>query len=76
MIMLILSVIYILNLCVIKSVIHYCLQILFDCFAFFFQRNSDGQTMLASTLIPQPYSMTHAPIEEDVRMSFGRFVYF
>ncbi|KAL3569056.1 hypothetical protein D5086_028946 [Populus alba] len=40
-------------------------------FKSFCERNSDGQTMLASTLIPQPYSMTHAPIEEDVRMSFG-----
>ncbi|KAJ6298651.1 hypothetical protein OIU76_019747 [Salix suchowensis] len=40
-------------------------------FKSFCERNSDGQTMLASTLIPQPYSMTNAPIEEDVRMSFG-----
>ena len=39
------------------------------------QGNADGQAMLASTLIPQPYSMTHVPIEEDVNMSFGRFVY-
>lgn len=31
--------------------------------------------MLASTLIPQPYSMTHDPLEEDVNMSFGRYVY-
>lgn len=31
--------------------------------------------MLASTLIPQPYSMTHAPLEDDVNMSFGRLVY-
>lgn len=31
--------------------------------------------MLASTLIPQPHSMAHAPVEEDVHMSFGRFVY-
>lgn len=38
------------------------------------QQNSDGQKMLASTLIPQPHSMTHAPLEEDVNMSFGRFV--
>lgn len=39
------------------------------------QKNADGQTMLASTLIPQPHSMTHDPLEEDVNMSFGRFVY-
>ncbi|XP_065877661.1 golgin candidate 6 [Euphorbia lathyris] len=37
----------------------------------FCERNSDGQSMLASTLTPQPHSMTHAPIEEDVNMSFG-----
>lgn len=30
--------------------------------------------MLASTLIPQPYPMNRAPLEEDVNMSFGRFV--
>ncbi|KAL5562216.1 hypothetical protein UlMin_031963 [Ulmus minor] len=40
-------------------------------FKSFCEKNSDGQTMLASTLIPQPYSMTHAPIEEDVNMTFG-----
>ncbi|KAJ9135390.1 hypothetical protein P3X46_032579 [Hevea brasiliensis] len=40
-------------------------------FKSFCEKNSDGQTMLASTLIPQPHSMTHAPIEEDVNMSFG-----
>ncbi|XP_050223398.1 golgin candidate 6 [Mercurialis annua] len=40
-------------------------------FKIFCERNSEGQTMLASTLIPQPHSMTHAPIEEDVNMSFG-----
>ena len=38
------------------------------------QKNADGQSMLASTLIPQPYSMNYAPLEEDVNMSFGRFV--
>lgn len=32
--------------------------------------------MLASTLIPQPQSMSRAPLEEDVNMSFGRFVHF
>ncbi|KAM7482211.1 hypothetical protein LguiB_006794 [Lonicera macranthoides] len=37
----------------------------------FCEQNSDGQKMLASTLIPQPHSMTHAPLEEDVNMSFG-----
>ncbi|KAE9452034.1 hypothetical protein C3L33_16066, partial [Rhododendron williamsianum] len=35
------------------------------------QKNPDGQTMLVSTLIPQPQSMAHAPPEEDVNMSFG-----
>ncbi|KAF4373274.1 hypothetical protein G4B88_007287 [Cannabis sativa] len=33
--------------------------------------NTEGQAMLASTLIPQPYPVAHAPIEEDVNMSFG-----
>ncbi|XVE84048.1 hypothetical protein DITRI_Ditri16bG0137600 [Diplodiscus trichospermus] len=37
----------------------------------FCEKNMDGQAMLASTLIPQPNSMTHAPFEEDVNMSFG-----
>ncbi|KAK4596803.1 hypothetical protein RGQ29_014724 [Quercus rubra] len=40
-------------------------------FKSFCEKNFDGQTMLASTLIPQPHSMTHAPFEEDVNMSFG-----
>ncbi|KAF5740417.1 golgin candidate 6 isoform X1 [Tripterygium wilfordii] len=40
-------------------------------FKSFCEGNIDGQTMLASTLIPQPHLMTHAPIEEDVNMSFG-----
>uniref|UniRef100_A0A0A0KNZ3 Golgin candidate 6 n=1 Tax=Cucumis sativus TaxID=3659 RepID=A0A0A0KNZ3_CUCSA len=40
----------------------------FKCFC---EKNSDGQTMLASTLIPQPQSMMYAPLEEDVNMSFG-----
>ncbi|KAF3444560.1 hypothetical protein FNV43_RR14252 [Rhamnella rubrinervis] len=40
-------------------------------FKSFCEKNAEGQTMLASTLIPQPYSMTHAPLEEDVNMSFG-----
>ncbi|KAE9598979.1 hypothetical protein Lalb_Chr15g0086731 [Lupinus albus] len=40
-------------------------------FKSFCEKNVDGQSMLASTLIPQPYSMNHAPIEEDVSMSFG-----
>ncbi|XP_021658483.2 golgin candidate 6 isoform X2 [Hevea brasiliensis] len=40
-------------------------------FKSFCETNSDSQTMLASTLIPQPHSMTNAPIEEDVNMSFG-----
>ncbi|KAJ1422429.1 Vesicle tethering protein [Sesbania bispinosa] len=40
-------------------------------FKSFCEENADGQSMLASTLIPQPYSMNHAPLEEDVNMSFG-----
>ncbi|KAL1318936.1 hypothetical protein HN51_071214 [Arachis hypogaea] len=40
----------------------------FKCFC---EKNSDGQSMLASTLIPQPYSMSHATLEEDINMSFG-----
>ncbi|PWA87641.1 Armadillo-like helical [Artemisia annua] len=40
-------------------------------FKSFCEQNADGQSMLASTLIPQPLSMTHAPFEEDVNMSFG-----
>ncbi|XP_058199643.1 golgin candidate 6 [Rhododendron vialii] len=40
----------------------------FKCFC---EKNPDGQTMLVSTLIPQPQSMAHAPPEEDVNMSFG-----
>ncbi|XP_024986690.1 golgin candidate 6-like [Cynara cardunculus var. scolymus] len=40
-------------------------------FKSFCEENTDGQKILASTLIPQPFSMTHAPLEEDVNMSFG-----
>ncbi|KAJ4961965.1 hypothetical protein NE237_021875 [Protea cynaroides] len=40
----------------------------FKCFC---EINADGQAMLASTMIPQPQSMTHAPLEDDVKMSFG-----
>ncbi|CAN1321817.1 Golgin candidate 6 [Linum perenne] len=40
----------------------------------FCEGNCDGQTMLASTLIPQPYTMTHASMEEDVNMSFGSMI--
>ncbi|XP_076947434.1 golgin candidate 6-like [Bidens hawaiensis] len=40
-------------------------------FKSFCEGNADGQKMLASTLIPQPLSLTHAPFEEDVNMSFG-----
>lgn len=58
-------------------IVYFLLLIL--CYKFsstcFYQKNADGQTMLASTLIPQPHSMAHAPVEEDVHMSFGRFVY-
>nr|GEX16226.1 golgin candidate 6 [Tanacetum cinerariifolium] len=34
------------------------------------QQNADGQSIPASTVIPQPFLMTHAPFEEDVNMSF------
>ncbi|XP_012568043.1 golgin candidate 6 isoform X2 [Cicer arietinum] len=37
----------------------------------FCEKNADGQAMLASTLIPQPYSMNHSFLDEDVNMSFG-----
>ncbi|PWA94816.1 Armadillo-like helical (mitochondrion) [Artemisia annua] len=40
-------------------------------FKSFCEQNNDGQKMLASTLIPQPTSMTNARFEEDVNMSFG-----
>ncbi|PWA96340.1 golgin candidate 6 [Artemisia annua] len=40
-------------------------------FKSFCEQNNDGQKMLASTLIPQPMSMTNARFEEDVNMSFG-----
>lgn len=40
-------------------------------FKSFCEKNADGQSMLASTLIPQPYSMNHAFLEGDVNMSFG-----
>ncbi|KAG6388288.1 hypothetical protein SASPL_153490 [Salvia splendens] len=40
-------------------------------FKSFCEKNPDGQTMLASTLIPQPLSMINAEFEEDVNMSFG-----
>ncbi|KZV15363.1 golgin candidate 6 [Dorcoceras hygrometricum] len=40
-------------------------------FKSFCEKNPEGQTMLASTLIPQPHSMFRAPLEEDVNMSFG-----
>ncbi|KAG6578674.1 Golgin candidate 6, partial [Cucurbita argyrosperma subsp. sororia] len=47
---------------------YFAVDYVFKCFC---EKNSDGQTMLASTLIPQPQSMIHAPLEEDVNMSFG-----
>ncbi|KAJ0427464.1 putative uso1/p115-like vesicle tethering protein [Helianthus annuus] len=40
-------------------------------FKSFCEQNSDGQKMLASTLIPHPMSITNARFEEDVNMSFG-----
>ncbi|CAI9260336.1 unnamed protein product [Lactuca saligna] len=35
------------------------------------KKNSDGQKMLASTLIPQPMSITNAGFKEDIKVSFG-----
>lgn len=42
------------------------------------QKNPEGQTMLASTLIPQPHTVFNTPLEGDVHMSFGRsyFLHF
>ncbi|CAI9094132.1 OLC1v1029821C1 [Oldenlandia corymbosa var. corymbosa] len=40
-------------------------------FKSFCEKNPDGQKLLASTLTPQPQSMTYAPYEDDVHMSFG-----
>ncbi|XP_010554063.1 PREDICTED: golgin candidate 6-like isoform X2 [Tarenaya hassleriana] len=41
-------------------------------FKTFCEKNPDGQTMLASTLIPQPHSAARDPLEDDVNnMSFG-----
>ncbi|XP_042002923.1 golgin candidate 6-like [Salvia splendens] len=40
-------------------------------FKSFCEKNPDGQTMLASTLIPQPHSIINSEFEEDVNMSFG-----
>ncbi|KAI3997500.1 hypothetical protein MKX01_008107 [Papaver californicum] len=40
----------------------------FRCFC---EKNSDGQGLLASTMIPQPQSMSHTSLEEDINMSFG-----
>ena len=37
-----------------------------------FQKNREGQAILASTLIPQPHPTTRDPLEDDVNMSFGR----
>ena len=36
----------------------------------------EDQSMLASTVIPQSLSMTHAPFEDDVNTSFGRYTFF
>lgn len=43
-------------------------------FTYLEQKNPDGQTMLASTLIPQPHSINHTPHDEETNMSFGRWV--
>ncbi|CAA2985293.1 golgin candidate 6 isoform X1 [Olea europaea subsp. europaea] len=40
-------------------------------FKSFCEKNPDGQTMLASTLIPQPHSINHTPHDEETNMSFG-----
>ncbi|XP_010425530.1 PREDICTED: golgin candidate 6 [Camelina sativa] len=40
-------------------------------FKMFCEKNPEGQTMLASTLIPQPHPKARDPLEDDVHMSFG-----
>ncbi|CAA7046589.1 unnamed protein product [Microthlaspi erraticum] len=40
-------------------------------FKTFCEKNLEGQTMLASTLIPQLHPMARDPLEDDVNMSFG-----
>ncbi|CAH8360970.1 unnamed protein product [Eruca vesicaria subsp. sativa] len=40
-------------------------------FKTFCEKNREGQTMLASTLIPQPHPNTRGPLEDDVNLSFG-----
>ncbi|KAG7558989.1 Uso1/p115-like vesicle tethering protein C-terminal [Arabidopsis thaliana x Arabidopsis arenosa] len=40
-------------------------------FKTFCEKNPEGQTMLASTLIPQPHPTARDPLEDDVHMSFG-----
>ncbi|CAA3002989.1 golgin candidate 6 isoform X1 [Olea europaea subsp. europaea] len=40
-------------------------------FKSFCEKNPDGQTMLASTLIPQPHTINHTPRDEEINMSFG-----
>ncbi|XP_013598305.1 PREDICTED: golgin candidate 6 isoform X1 [Brassica oleracea var. oleracea] len=40
-------------------------------FKTFCEKNREGQTMLASTLIPQPHPTTRDPLEDDVNISFG-----
>ncbi|GAB4847893.1 Golgin candidate 6 [Ancistrocladus abbreviatus] len=40
-------------------------------FKSFCEKNVDGQIMLASTMLPQPHSSTHGPLEEDTNLSFG-----
>ncbi|KMT10908.1 hypothetical protein BVRB_5g113210 [Beta vulgaris subsp. vulgaris] len=37
----------------------------------FCEKNPEGQKLLASTLTPQPQSMIHVALEDDVNMSFG-----
>ncbi|KAK1312525.1 Golgin candidate 6 [Acorus calamus] len=41
---------------------------IFKCFC---ENNIDGQTMLASTMTPQPYSLSHAIVQDDSNLSFG-----
>ncbi|ESQ32710.1 hypothetical protein EUTSA_v10003626mg [Eutrema salsugineum] len=40
-------------------------------FKTFCEKNREGQTMLASTLIPQPHPTVRDSLEDDVNMSFG-----
>ncbi|KAL5702642.1 hypothetical protein ACHQM5_027836 [Ranunculus cassubicifolius] len=40
----------------------------FKCFC---EKNPNGQAMLASTIIPQPYTGSRDPLDDDIKLSFG-----